>query len=386
MAAGFLINAFLNEDQNVRVFADFCQRVRFRKSSCQRCLEICPEKAISLNPGPTINEGCTDCGLCQNACRAEVFRHKLHTDRYLLHQVKALLDNNRQYIPDEKKRLFFHCHRAEKRHDNSIGFQCLGRISANIILGSALAGFDEAVLAKGICLQCRFQPGEQLLANAIAVSQVLLEGVGLRRFTISIKEKEANTEALLGRREIFSLISDNVKNRAALFLCHREDAIREKLTDIPEIISNEQRLPQRELLCELIKENRPESKWAVKYNSEFPWGKIKIQQNKCSVCGTCEALCPTGAIEKKIRNGYQLLYFTSSLCTNCSLCRAACPENALDFNDKIALSDIIAKEATLVAAHPFSTCIICGEIIPARQDNSCPTCRKRQLRPMFVKV
>ncbi len=92
------------------------------------------------------------------------------------------------------------------------------------------------------------------------------------------------------------------------------------------------------------------------------------------------------AISKKIKDDYQLLYFNSSLCTNCSLCRAACPEHAIGFEDDFALADIIADEATVVAAIQLSTCIICGEIITAQKNNICPTCRKRQTWPMYVKV
>ena len=387
MTAGFWLNVVLNEAQNICASPGFCQHVRFKKSNCRRCLEICPEKVISLKPGPTINNGCTDCGLCQNACPTEVFRHEeFHTDLQLLNQARALLTKDRYQPQADKKILFIHCHRAEKQNNNFLGLPCLGRITANIILGAALAGFDEVELTKGICSQCRYQQGEKLLTNSIAVSRVLLEGVGLVNFTISIKQKEKNKRFPLGRREIFSVISDKVKNKAASFLYHREKAIREKLTQSPENKSDRRLLPQRVLLRELLEQNRPEITMVVKYDPKFPWGKIKIEPKKCSACGTCAALCPMGAISKKIKNDYQLLYFGSSLCTNCSLCRAACPENAIDFEDDFTLADIIAKERTMVAAIQLSTCIICGEIITAQKNNLCSTCRKRQTWPMYVKV
>jgi ferredoxin len=303
-----------------------------------------------------------------------------------LNQARAIFGKDRHRPQAEKKKLFIHCHRAENRNNNSLGLQCLGRITANIILGGAFAGFDEAVLTKGICSQCRYQQGEKLLTNSIAVSRVLLESTGLGRFAISIKQKEKNKEAPLGRREIFSIISAKVKNKTVSFLYHREKAMREKLSQSPENKSGRRLLPQRQLLRKLLEQNRPENTMVVKYNPELPWGKIKIEQNKCSACGTCAALCPTGAISKKMKDDYQLLYFNSSLCTNCSVCRAACPEHAIGFEDDFALADIIADEATVVAAIQLSTCIICGEIITAQKNNICPTCRKRQTWPMYVKV
>ena len=362
MVAGFPLNAVLKETHNICVSPGFCQRVRFRKSNCQRCLEFCPENAISLNPGPIINSGCTDCGLCLNVCPTEVFRHEFHTDRYLLNQAIAIFGKDRHQLQAKKKELVFHCHRAEKRHSNSLGLQCLGRITANIILGGALAGFDEAVLTKGICSQCRFQKGEKLLTNSIAVCRVLLESAGLGRFAISIKEKEKDKEAPLDRRELFSIISHKVKEKAASFLYHQEKAIREKLARSPENETGKRLSPERDSLRKLLKQNRPENTMVVKYNPKFPWGKIKIEQDKCSACGTCAALCPMGAISKNMKNDCQLLYFNSSLCTNCSLCRAACPENAIGFEDDFDLADIIAEEATVVASIQLGTCIICGQI------------------------
>jgi ferredoxin len=349
-------------------------------------VEFCPENAISLNPGPIINSGCTDCGLCLNACPTKVFQHGFYTDQYLLNQARAIFDKDRHQSQAKKKRLFIHCHRGDNQNNNSLGLKCLGRITANIILGGACAGFDEAVLTKGICSQCRFQKGEKLLTNSIAVSQVLLESAGLGRFVISIKEKEKNKEAPLGRRELFSIISSKVRDKASSFLYHREKAIREKLTQNPENKTDKRPLHQRELLRKLLMKNRPENTMVVKYHPKFPWGKIKIEQSKCSACGTCAALCPMGAISKEMKDGYKLLYFDSSLCTNCSLCQTACPENAIGFEDNFALADIIAEEATVVAAIQLVACIICGEIITAQKNNLCPTCRKRQTWPMYVEA
>jgi ferredoxin len=379
MAAGFLINAFLNEDQNIRVLPGFCQRVRFRKSSCQKCQEICPEKVISLNPGPTIKNGCTDCGLCQNVCPTEVFRHEFHTDRYLLNQARALLAKDRYQPLDEKKRFFVHCQRAQKQNNNSLGLPCLGRITANIILGVALAGFDEAVLSKGICSRCRYFQGEKLLADSMVVSRVLLQSTGLDRFTISIGEKEKKKEAALSRRDIFTKISNNVKNKAASFAYHREKAIRKTLAGNLESKEDKCLSPARELLRILLKQKVWKISPIVKYNSGFPWGRIKIEEKNCSACGICIALCPTRAITKKLENEYQLLYFNSSLCINCSLCKTACPEHAIDFEDDFALADIIAVEATVVAAIQLKACIICGELITVQKSTLCPTCRKRQV-------
>jgi ferredoxin len=386
MASGFLFNVALNEAQNICASADLCQRVRYRKSSCQRCLEICPEKAITLNPGPTLNNSCTQCGLCQNACPTEVFQHEIGSDAALLNQAKKYLDQNRPSFPQEKKMLWVHCHQAENQNEHGLALMCLGRITANIILGTALFGFDKIVLTKGICSQCRFHQGEKLLARAIMASRILLEGAGLGQFAIRIMEKKKRKEVLLSRRDIFSKLSNKVKNKAVNFAHHREKTIRKKLSAHPESKAGKRPSPHRELLWKLTKQEGFDQAMRLKYNPEFPWGKIKIKAKKCAACGICVALCPTGAISKKLENKRRLFYFNSSLCNNCNLCKEACPQNAIDFEKDFCLSDILESRTRVVARIKLTSCRICGKMMAAAKSELCATCRKRQVWPNYIQV
>lgn len=386
MATGFLLKAVLNEAHNTYAFPAFCKRVRFRKSNCLRCVEICPEKVISLDPGPTIGNGCSDCGLCQRVCPSEVFQNEFHTDQSLLNQARAFLGKDQHQPPGGKHRLFVYCHRAENQNKNALLLPCLGRITPNIILGAALSGFDEVVLTKGICPQCRFQQGEKLLIRSITTSRVLLEATGLGQFVISIEEKEKSKEPMLSRREIFSKIANKVKGNTVSFSYHKEKAIREKLAGNLERKGGKQLSPDRELLRRLLKQNRLANASVVQYKPEFPWGKIKIEKKNCSGCGTCVALCPTGAISKKLKNEEQFLYFNSSLCSNCSLCKEACPQGAIDFEENLVLADILEEEAKVVAKIKLASCFICGKIIRAEKGKLCPTCERRQVWPAYVKV
>jgi formate hydrogenlyase subunit 6/NADH:ubiquinone oxidoreductase subunit I len=71
---------------------------------------------------------------------------------------------------------------------------------------------------------------------------------------------------------------------------------------------------------------------------------------------------------------------------SCSLCKAACPQNAIDFEENFSLAKILEDEPVVVARIKLTLCLICGEIITAGKNQLCPTCRKRQVRPMYVKV
>jgi ferredoxin len=259
-------------------------------------------------------------------------------------------------------------------------------MTANMILGAALSGFHEVVLTKGICSQCRLKQGERLLTDSITTSRLLLESTGLGQFAISVREKQKEQEPMLSRREVFSKIFNKAKSKAATFGYTGEKAIREKLTGNFESKKGKRLSPERKLLRELLTQKGCENATVVGYNPEFPWGDIKIDEKTCSACGTCVALCPTAAILKKLEDGYYSLYFKSSLCTNCSLCKAACPEKAIDFEEDFALGDLLADEAKVVARIRLASCSICGETIRAGKDTRCPTCQKRQVWPMHVKI
>lgn len=390
MAPGNLLDVALTEDRNITVYSGYCMRVRFRNSNCRICLEVCPENSISLNPGPTINSGCSDCGLCQNACPTEVFQNELSTDRHLLNQARSFLEKDQP--PGEKSRLWIHCRLAEGQHNDSLLVPCLGRITENIILGAAVSGFDGVELTKGACSECRLKQGGKLLTYAISTSRVLLESMGLGRFSISVEEREQRKgkEEVLSRREIFSKTSKKVKDKAASFLYHKEKALRE---NVQEILSykrkagnGKRRSPRREFLRQLLKPKKGANRIVALYRPEFPWKKIEIDEKRCSACGTCQALCPTGAIRKKWEHESQLTCFSSSSCTNCFLCQEACPEQAIAFEGEFSLADLLEDEEKIVARVDVASCFLCGEVITAGKSKLCPTCRKRQVQPMCIKV
>jgi ferredoxin len=226
--------------------------------------------------------------------------------------------------------------------------------------------------------------GEKLFVNSTTAARVLLEGSGLGHFPVNLMEKEKGKgkEKTLSRREIFSSISGEVKRKASSYIASKGKG----LAMSPETQVGQRSSPKRRLLRKLLDIKAQKGLKIVKHGPEFPWGKIRINKETCAVCGTCLALCPTGAISKKSENDCQVLYFNSSLCTNCSLCKEACPKNAIDFEVNLPLSDILEDEAKVVARVELIPCTVCGEMITGEKGNLCFTCQKRQVRPMHVSV
>jgi heterodisulfide reductase subunit A len=51
-----------------------------------------------------------------------------------------------------------------------------------------------------------------------------------------------------------------------------------------------------------------------------------VDREKCTGCGTCEIVCPYGAIAKDEEG---IAHVTEVLCKGCGSCRASCPERAI---------------------------------------------------------
>ena len=53
----------------------------------------------------------------------------------------------------------------------------------------------------------------------------------------------------------------------------------------------------------------------------------RIDRRRCTGCGTCEHLCPTGAVE--VRGSYAEITQPSA-CAFCEICESMCPSGAIE--------------------------------------------------------
>ncbi len=104
-------------------------------------------------------------------------------------------------------------------------------------------------------------------------------------------------------------------------------------------ILNAQVLPRREgiLVLELYG-SRKNFKSGVQYlkdqgvqvqNAEQ---EIKRDQNRCTHCGACTAVCPTGALS--IQRPEMTVVFNQKKCSVCELCVPACPTRVMRVRPK----------------------------------------------------
>ncbi len=92
----------------------------------------------------------------------------------------------------------------------------------------------------------------------------------------------------------------------------------------------------------------------VVYDKEYPFAAISISK-KCTVCGACTAMCPTGALNREDGS----ILFTYPECIACGLCEKACPESAIKTHNVLDLAKLVeGAQETLIRTqmHECSAC------------------------------
>lgn len=96
-------------------------------------------------------------------------------------------------------------------------------------------------------------------------------------------------------------------------------------------------LPRKEGIMVLeLSGNRKDFNRGVRYLKEqgiqvTPVGQdINRNKNKCTHCGACTAVCPTGALS--VKRPEMSVIFNHKKCSVCGLCVSACPTRAMEIS------------------------------------------------------
>lgn len=364
---------------DLSICLDRCMRVRYTRSTCSRCLSVCPANAITLDPGPSISSACSECGLCRTACPTDVFETIPATDHSLLGQARLVLNAHRKFVGREK--LVIRCQEAQTPNERSLAVACLGAISENTLVGAAVLRFAEVVLVRGDCRSCSLRHGEELLENSIRNSQSLMQTLDLKTFNVRLVERPKQRAASVGRREIFSAIGDRLRTSAVAAAIDRESAVPDEEL-LCEVFAGRKRRSapsRRSLLRRIIADASLERLDPSRCEATLPWGKLSIDEQRCTACGICASVCPARAIVLRADADRRVFSLWTSVCTNCDLCQEACREGAISFPEKLSIADFLNHEPEIAVSVTLGSCTVCGDSIPAKYGTTCPTCERRHL-------
>lgn len=321
-----------------------CTRHISPRSTCRRCIEICPLKGIrATEKGVKIIE-CNRCGLCTAVCPTEALQDPERTPAFFLARGRENLQLYGQAV--------FAClqnGKEQKGQGNWILVPCLAVVAPEVIVALAAEGRVVFYWEETKCSGCQLAKGKKIFQDNFFLAREMAVALGLPEERVIIKPeipviqpkrtRQAPVQAAMGRREFFASIMRGLK----LGSSKKEES------------RPAQPFSRRAILREI---------WTKFYSSMpsleekalWPQAGLKVV-GPCYLCNVCSRLCPEGAL---ISTGEELL-FQPSLCTGCGLCLEVCVHQSLSWGEKVSLKMVAAQEKQQLIAAVSHRCPSCSE-------------------------
>lgn len=288
------------------VDASRCLRMRFSESRCLSCVDICPQRAMSLDECLTINpDHCSACLLCTSACPVGA-----------VEQVSSFSDILVQLsrVPDP----VLGCLRTTKSSNATSA--CLGGLSEEHLVALCHTLSGKLTLNISLCSNC---PNSEIVHHLQQRIEFISEA-GLLEGGCSIATAESGQDIDLcnesvNRRSFFNSIRKSLFQTAAILLSNNnEQTVRHS-----EYAGK--RLPIRRGLLNEAR-NKLSIKLAERLGKQFD-SSVSFNET-CTMCLGCVAICPTGALTAVELE--ETPTFDYLLCTGCQLCSEFCLDKAVN--------------------------------------------------------
>src|SRR5712671_4794042 len=326
---------------------ELCAHSRSKIVGCHRCLDLCPTGAITpagdhVSIDPNV---CAGCGQCAAVCPTGAASYALPPADTLLRKLRALLTTYRAaggshpivLLHDENGAALID---ALARHGDGLPAHVLP-LAVNEVTQVGLEAVAAAFAygASGVRFLTRAKPRHDIagLYKTIALAEPILAGLGFgagRVGTIETDDPFALGEMLR------AIAPADGAPRPATFL--PVGAKRDVL-----------RLALREL-----HHAAPAPVDIVALPDSAPFGTVEVNVEGCTLCLSCVAACPTGALSDDQER--PLLRFAEDACVQCGLCKATCPEKVITLTPRLDFRAAMAPARVLKEEEPFC-CISCGK-------------------------
>jgi len=327
---------------------DLCAHSRSKIVGCHRCLDLCPTGAIApagdhVAIDPNV---CAGCGQCAAVCPTGAASYALPPADALLRKLRAMLTAYRNagganavaLLHDEPHGAALID--ALARHGNGLPANVLP-LAVNEVTQVGLEAVAAAFAygAAGLRFLTRARPRHDIagLYQTIALADPILNGLGFgegRVTTIETDDPFALGETLRAIPPAAGAA------RPASF-----HAIGEKRDVL--------RIALREL-----HHAAPAPVDVVALPDGAPFGTVELNVEGCTLCLSCVAACPTGALSDDQER--PVLRFTEDACVQCGLCKASCPEKVITLWPQLDFRAVNAPARVLKEEEPFC-CISCGK-------------------------
>lgn len=322
--------------------ADSCAHGASRIEGCRQCLDVCAAGAISsrafkIEVNPYLCQGCGD---CSTVCPAGAMNYLYPRRGDTLNRLRLMLDAYYDAGGQTPVLLF---------HDSTDGEAWMAEHGEELpewllpypLEALAAAGMEVwlSALAYGCAEVMLFAAGElteqtaRSLKEQMGYAGELLESLGYR----------ASLIRLSGPKDLLEIGSrPEISARARARFAGADD----KRTVI-------------RLAVEHLYQAAPIRPEAAALSTGAPFGEIRVDRERCTLCLSCVSICP----ERALADGGDLpkLKFVEANCVQCGLCQKACPENAVELAPRYLFDQSEARRSRLLHEEEVFRCVECSK-------------------------
>jgi len=380
-----LLTSFIAGISPLKVDSSLCSRLITPRSTCRRCLEVCPSKCISFNSDNIEIGQCNYCGLCVTNCPNHVFSLD-----------EGILINNS--LPDAPLIISCPvcldiCRGSDKSAVTKIN--CLGQLYPEL-LSRLLAGSRCVVLLidGARCAECLgFDPG--LLQSNLTAFTKFFDNLGQLHIVSSSEElipflAQSGHQKTLGleRRLFFKAIWTGAQNLPKKVLSSALEKLElegeDRAAGSPDVTSldpaespavrSSSPIKRKHLLEAFRGRELQNNHLALPYR--------KLNSAGCSFCEACTRLCPTKALKIDLDGDAKQMGFIPGRCTECGICLDICVFHSLSWSVNITAAEFLNQDPVPIASAQKRVCTQCQQefwLAETGDSKLCSWCLRRTM-------
>jgi ferredoxin len=327
--------------------ANICAHSRNKKTGCTQCIDVCSTKAIApkgdhIEVTPQL---CMGCGACTTVCPSGALTYVYPRVADVGARIKAVLKTFHGAGGKDPVLLL---------HDETEGAKAIS------MLAKRGDGLPAHVIP--MALHHPSAAGLDVWLGAVAYGatgvNVLITDDIAPQYSDALKAQADVTNtilAALGYQDTkVAIVFFPIGGGKVLWDAPRGLAVRTPATFN---LSNEKRGTLDAVFTHLL-EHAPTPKTVIALSTGAPYGEIKVNADKCTMCLACVGACPEGALADNPEKPE--LRFIETKCVQCGLCEKTCPEAAITLVPQLTLTPEAKKPRVLNVAE-IAGCTKCGK-------------------------
>nr|CAA6830088.1 MAG: Iron-sulfur cluster-binding protein [uncultured Thiotrichaceae bacterium] len=346
---------------------DICAHGSSGLGGCTNCLDACPTEAI-ISIGEKIEVEahlCQGGGTCATVCPTGAIRYNYPAPGYHVDQLRRMLKSWRDADGGDVTVLL---HSSENTPDiealpeHILPFPLEELASAGADIWSATLSFGAKQI---LLLDGDDTPpvSRQHLRHQISVLSTQLAGLGYPDDVV----------------RLIPALPDDTQEWADIFAVQDDTPLMPYFPPATQSGMNDKRQQWVFALDHLYKHSI-KAEEQIPLPAGSPFGRIKVDQDACTLCMACTTVCPASALSGGT-DSPQLRMFPAN-CVQCGLCDTGCPEKAITLEPLFIANREVRNRTQLLHEEAAFHCISCGKAF-ASQSIISTMLSKLQGHPMF---